>query len=167
MAGQKVRMMQRIMVDGLPIMREIDSWESAVPKKKLADIGGSFIAGELLAGIEKMQGKIVAKGLPALITKMTGRRRGDPITVIIMESWEDEDGVAEAIQEVWTGYIGSREKSPGTIGDLPTDTLVVSVDESRRTTNGLLEWHVSRTAHICDLGSGDLLAKHRSNVGLF
>lgn len=167
MAGQNVRMMQRIVVDGIPLQREITSWESSPPKEKAGDLAGSFIAGDVRTGIEKMTAKIVGKGITPFILKMTGREAGATVTVIVNESWEDEDGVTTAIQEFWTGRIASRDRSAGTVSELPEDTLNLSLDESRRIVNGLQEWHVSRKASICDLGDGDLLAKHRANVGMF
>lgn len=167
MAGQNVRMMQRIVIDGIPIQREIISWESTPPKEKTGDIGGSFIAGDIRTGVEKLAAKIVAKGLTSWVLKMTGRKAGSPVTVIVSESWEDEDGVVTAIQEYWTGRIATRERSAGVVSELPEDTLNLSLDESRRVVNGIQEWHVSRKASICDLGDGDLLAPHRTNVGMF
>lgn len=167
MAGQNVRMMQRIVVDGLPLQREITSWECPPPKEKAGDIGGSFIQGDVRTGIEKMTAKIVGKGITPYILKMTGRRPGSSVTVIVTESWEDEDGIITAIQEFWTGRIATRERSAGIVSELPEDTLNLSLDEAKRIVNGIQEWHVSRKASICDLGDGDLLAKHRSNVGMF
>lgn len=166
MAGQNVRMMQRIVIDGIPIQREIVSWESTPPKEKTGELGGGFIAGDIRTGIEKMTAKIVAKGLTSWVLKMVGRKAGSPVTVIVSESWEDEDGVETAIQEFWTGRIATRERSGGVVSELPEDTLNLSLDESRRLVNGIQEWHVSRKASICDLGDGDLLAKHRLNVGM-
>lgn len=167
MAGQNVRMMQRIYFDGVPLQREITSWESTPPKEKTGDIGGSFIAGDMRVGVEKMSAKVVGKGITPFVLKMTGRRAGQPITVIVNESWEDEDGVQTVIQEFWTGRIATRDRSSGVVSEMPEDTLNLSLDESRRVVNGLQEWHVSRKASICDLGDGDLLADHRSNVGMF
>lgn len=167
MAGQNVRMMQRIIVDGVPLQREIISWESSPPKEKAGDLGGSFIQGDVRTGIEKMTAKIVGKGITSWILKMTGRRAGSPVTVIVNESWEDEDGVITAIQEFWIGRIATRERNAGAVTELPEDTLNLSLDESKRIVNGIQEWHVSRKASICDLGDGDILAQHRSNVGMF
>ena len=167
MIGQNVRMMQRITVDGIPLQRELTSWESTPPKEKAGDISGSFIAGSVRTGIEAMTAKIVGKGITSHILKMTGRRAGQKVTVIIKESWEDEEGNITAIQEFWTGRISSRERSSGVQSELPEDTLNLSLDESRRIVNGIQEWHVSRTAHICDLGDGDILAPHRANVGMY
>jgi len=167
MAGQNVRMMQRIVVDGIPLQREITSWECPPPKEKAGDIAGSFIGGDVRTGIEKMTAKIVGKGITPFILKMTGRAAGSTVTVIVNESWEDEDGVTTAIQEFWTGRIATRDRSAGTVSEMPEDTLNLSLDESRRIVNGIQEWHVSRKASICDLGNGDLLAKHRANVGMF
>lgn len=167
MAGQNVRMMQRIVIDGIPIQREIVSWSSTPPKEKTGDLGGGFIAGDIRTGIEKMTAQIVAKGLTPWVLKMVGRQAGSPVTVIVSESWEDEDGVRTAIQEFWTGRIATRERSGGVVSELPEDTLNLSLDESRRVVNGIQEWHVSRKASICDLGDGDILAPHRSNVGMF
>lgn len=167
MAGQNVRMMQRIVVDGLPLQREITSWECPPPKEKAGDLAGSFIQGDVRTGIEKMTAKIVGKGITPYILKMTGRRPGSSVTVIVTESWEDEDGIITAIQEFWTGRIATRERSAGIVSELPEDTLNLSLDEAKRIVNGIQEWHVSRKASICDLGDGDLLAKHRSNVGMF
>lgn len=167
MAGQNVRMMQRIVIDGIPVQREITSWESTPPKEKTGELGGSFIDGDIRTGVEKMTAKIVAKGLTPWVLKMVGRKAGSPVTVIVSESWEDEDGVVTAIQEFWTGRIATRERSGGVVGESPEDTLNLSLDESRRLVNGIQEWHVSRKASICDLGDGDLLATHRLNVGMF
>jgi phage tail tube protein FII len=167
MAGQNVRMMQRIVIDGIPLQREITSWECPPPREKAGELGGSFIAGDIRAGIEKMTAKIVGKGITPFILKMTGRKAGRPITVIVNESWEDEDGVETAIQEFWIGRIATRDRSGGVVTELPEDTLNLSLDEMKRIVNGIQEWHVSRKASICDLGDGDILAKHRSNVGMF
>ncbi|AVZ83522.1 hypothetical protein DBV23_15725 [Edwardsiella ictaluri] len=167
MAGQNVRMMLRIIVDGIPLQREVTSWESTPPKEKAGDIGGSFIGGDIRTGIEKMTAKIVGKGITSYILKMTGRRAGQLVTVIVNESWEDEEGITTAVQEFWTGRISSRERASSVVSELPEDTLNLSLDESRRVVNGIQEWHVSRKASICDLGDGDLLADHRSNVGMF
>lgn len=167
MSGQNVRMMQRITVDGIPLQREIISWESAPPKEKSADLAGSFVGGSIRTGIEPMTAKIVGKGIRTHILKMTGRRPGNKVTVVVKESWEDEDGEVTAIQEIWTGRIAYRERSQGTQSELPEDTLNFALDESRRMVNGIQEWHVSRAASIVDLGDGDLLAQHRANVGMY
>lgn len=167
MAGHNVLMMQKIFIDGIPIQREIISWECPPPKEKSASIAGGFIEGDQRTGVEKMTSKIVAKGLTSWVLKMVGRKAGRPVTVIVNESWEDEDGVTTAIQEFWTGRIATRERSGGGVGDQPEDTLNFSLDEAKRIVNGIQEWHVSRKASICDLGDGDILAKHRSNVGMF
>jgi phage tail tube protein FII len=167
MAGQNVRMMQKIHIDGIPIQREIISWECPPPKEKSASIAGSFIEGDQRTGVEKMTSKIVAKGLTSWVLKMVGRKAGQPVTVIVSESWEDEDGNTTAIQEFWTGRIATRDRSGGVVGEQPEDTLNFSLDEAKRIVNGIQEWHVSRKASICDLGDGDILAVHRSNVGMF
>lgn len=167
MAGQNVRMMQTIHIDGIKLQREIISWECPPPKEKSASIAGSFIEGDQRTGVEKMTAKIVAKGLRSWVLKMVGRKAGQPVTVIVKESWEDEDGEITAIQEFWTGRIATRERSAGVVGDQPEDTLNFSLDEAKRIVNGIQEWHCSRKASICDLGDGDILVKHRSNVGMF
>ena len=166
MAGQNVRMMQKIHIDGIPIQREIISWECPPPKEKSASIAGSFIEGDQRTGVEKMTAKIVAKGLCSWVLNMVGRKAGRPITVIVKESWEDEDGEITAIQEFWTGRIANRERSGGVVGEQPEDTLNFSLDEAKRIVNGIVEWNVSRKASICDLGDGDILEVHRSNVGM-
>lgn len=167
MAGQNVRMMQKIDIDGIPLQREIISWECPPPKEKSASIAGSFIEGDQRTGVEKMTSKIVAKGLRSWVLNMAGRKAGRPITVIVKESWEDEDGEITVIQEFWTGRIANRDRSSGVVGEQPEDTLNFSLDEAKRIVNGILEWHVSRKASICDLGDGDILATHRANVGMF
>ncbi len=167
MAGQNVRMMLKIDIDGIPLQREIINWGSTPPKEKTGELAGSYIDGDIRTGVEKMTAKIVARGLTSWVLKMVGRKSGDQVTVIVKESWEDEDGVVTAIQEFWTGRIATRDRNDSAVGELPEDTLNFSLTESRRLVNGIQEWHVSRKANICDLGDGDILAVHRTNVGMF
>lgn len=164
MAGQHARRLLRVLINNVPLVREVEDYTSAIPAKELADTrGGGFIKGKILTGIEAMQGTIKIKGIMPLLAKQYGYGPGSRIVITIKESFEDEDGEKISSQEDWIGTIGKRERGGGAS---PEDTLTIEVDSSKRVVGGQLEHHVDRLAHICDLGQGDLLADHRAGVGL-
>lgn len=166
MAGAQVRRLLRVIINGIGLMREIDEYTSANPKKQTADVGG-FIKGKQMVGIEAMQGTVKGKGIRAYVKKVYGLSEDTPVTVTIRESIEDEDGIKTASEETWIGKVATIERGAGSAGAQLEDTLTFDVDTSTRITDGITEWNVNRKANICDLGNGDLLATDRQNVGMF
>lgn len=167
MAGQRVRTLLRALIDGVPLMNELEEYTSAQPKKKMEEVkGGGFIAGDIFTGIEKMSGTLVIKGATHEVLAKYGLSAGTKVPVAIRESFRDEDGKLITIKEDWVGEVMTVEESGKKSGELPQHTLTISCDSSKRTENGKVLWNVSRRAHICDLGNGDLLEQDRAAVGI-
>lgn len=167
MAGQQTRVLLRMLVDGIPLMTEVEEYTSARPKKKMEEVkGGGFIAGDIFTGIEKMTGSIVVKGTPIDVLAKYGLTGGNKVPVTIKESLRDEDGKRTTVVETWIAEMTDAEESGKGQGQLGQHTLNFSCDSSKRTENGKVLWNVSRRAHICDLGNGDLLEADRAAIGI-
>lgn len=167
MAGQQVRMLLRVLVDGIPMMAEVEEYTSARPKKKMEDLkGGGFVAGDIFTGIEKMEGTIVLKGAPTEVLAKYGLSGANKVPITIKETLMDEDGKRVNVVEDWIAEMTAVEESDKGQGQLSQQTLNFTCDTSKRTENGKVLWNVSRRAHICDLGNGDLLEQDRAGVGI-
>lgn len=167
MAGQRVRVLLRAVVDGLPFMNEVEEYTSARPKKKTEEVkGGGFIGGEIFTGIEKMTGTLVLKGATTAVLAKYGLSVGNKVPVSIRETLMDEDGKRMVVTESWIAEMTGVEESGKGQGQLDQHTLTFAVDSSKRLEDGKVLWNVSRRAHICDLGNGDLLEADRKAIGI-
>ncbi|MGM6736601.1 phage major tail tube protein [Vibrio parahaemolyticus] len=167
MAGQRSRITRQGMINGQPLVKELDEFTPPEVKKTMQETrGGSFIPGEIWVGLEKMNGKWKVKGANQELLAAYGLAAGELCQVDVKESHQDEDGNKFAIVYSLTGEIISVTESASKMGELPDHDMEMAVSAYKKTENGKIIYDIDRNAQILNLGSGDLMAEHRRNVGL-
>ncbi|EGR0992865.1 phage tail protein [Vibrio parahaemolyticus] len=167
MAGQRSRITRQGMINGQPLVKELDEFTPPEVKKAMQETrGGSFIPGEIWVGLEKMNGKWKVKGANQELLSAYGLAAGELCQVDVKESHQDEDGNKFAIVYSLTGEIISVTESASKMGELPDHDMEMAVSAYKKTENGKIIYDIDRNAQILNLGNGDLMAEHRRNVGL-
>lgn len=167
MAGQRSRITRMGIINGNPLVKELDEFTPPDVKKTMQDTrGGSFIPGQIMVGLEKMSGKFKVKGANQELLSAFGLSGGEVCQVDVKESHQDEDGNKFAINYSLTGEIISVTESASKMGELPDQELEMSVNAYKKTENGKIVYEIDRNAQILNLGNGDLMIEHRRNIGM-
>lgn len=167
MSGQRSRISRMALINGYPLIKELDEFTPPEIKKTMQETrGGAFIPGEIMVGLEKMTAKFKIMGADQLLLAAFGLLSGEMCQVNINESHQDEDGNKFPIQYSLTGEITGITESPSKMGELPDNELEMSVSAYKKTEIGVTIYEIDRNAQILNLGQGDILADHRRNVGL-
>ncbi|ADZ91110.1 phage tail protein [Marinomonas mediterranea] len=167
MAGQRTRITRRAVINGEPLVKELDEYTPPEIKKTMQETrGGSFIPGEVMVGLEKMTAKFKVKGATQAMLSAFGLADGEMCQVNVNESLQDEDGAKFALEDSLTGEITSITESASKMGELPDHEIEMAVSAYKKTESGKTIYEIDRNAQILNLGSGDILAEHRRNVGL-
>ncbi|QMV14726.1 phage major tail tube protein [Vibrio spartinae] len=167
MAGQRSRITRQAMINSHPLIKELDEFTPPEIKKVMQETrGGSFIPGEIMVGLEKMNSKWKVKGADQALLSAYGLASGELCQVDIKESHQDEDGNSFAITYSLTGEIISVTESASKMGELPEHDMEMSVSAYKKTEDGKVIYNIDRKAQILNLGNGDLMEAHRRNVGI-
>jgi P2 family phage contractile tail tube protein len=167
MAGQRTRITRAGMINGHPLIKELEEFTPPEIKKTMQDIrGGSFIPGQIMVGLEKMTGKFKVKGANQELLAAFGLAAGEVCQVDVKESHQDEDGNKFAIVYSLTGEVISVTESASKMGELPDSELEMAVNAYKKTENGKTIYEIDRNAQILNLGNGDLMVEHRRNIGM-
>jgi hypothetical protein len=167
MAGQRSLITRVLLMNGIQLIKEVDSHTPPNVKKTMQETrGGSFIPGEIMVGLEKMNSKFTVKGASPEFLSAYGATAGDLVQVDIKESLQDEDGIKYAMHYSQSGEIISVTDSDSKMGDLPSHDIEMSIIAYEKTENGKTIYNIDRNAQILDLGQGDLMAEHRRNIGM-
>ncbi|MCG7551579.1 phage major tail tube protein [Pseudoalteromonas sp. Of7M-16] len=166
MAGQRARITREGIVNGNPLVKELDEFTAPEIKKTMQETrGGSFIPGEICVGIEKMNSSWKVKGANQELLSAYGLAAGELCQVDVKESHQDEDGNRFSIVHSLSGEITSITESASKMGDLPEHQFEMSVSAYKKTENHKVIYDIDRNAQILDLGNGDLMEGHRRNIG--
>ncbi len=167
MAGQRSRIARQAMVNGMALIKEMEEFTPPEVKKSMQETrGGSFIPGEIMVGLEKLNCKFKVKGAGQELLSTFGLSAGELCQVDIKESHQDEDGNKFSISDSMTGEVISVTESPSKMGDMPDHEFEMSVQAYKKMENGKVIYDIDRNAQIIDLGGGDIMADHRRNIGL-
>jgi len=167
MAGQRSRITRQGIINGQPLVKELDEFTPPEIKKTMQETrGGSFIPGEIMVGLEKMNCKFKVKGANQELLAAFGLSAGELCQTDVKESHEDEDGNKFAIAYSVTGEIISVTESVSKMGELPDVEFEMAVSAYKKTESGKVVYDIDRNAQILNLGAGDLMAEHRRNIGM-
>ncbi|NRD72701.1 phage major tail tube protein [Shewanella sp. VB17] len=167
MAGQRSRITRHGMVNGQPLVKELDEFNAPEIKKVMQETrGGAFIPGEIMVGLEKMNSKFKVKGANQELLAAFGLAAGELCQVDVKESQQDEDGNNFAIAYSLTGEVISITESASKMGELPDQELEMAISAYKKTESGKVIYDIDRNAQILNLGNGDLMAVHRRNIGM-
>ncbi len=167
MAGQRSLITRLVLINGVQLIKEVESFTPPNVKKVMQETrGGSFIPAEIMVGLEKMACKITIKGATKETLEAYGASADDPVQIDIKESLQDEDGIKIAMKYSITGEINNITDADSKMGELPSTDIEMSVIAYEKTENGKTIYDIDRNAQILDLGQGDLMSEHRSNIGM-
>lgn len=167
MPGQRSRITRMCMINGLPLIKELDEFTAPDIKKTMQETrGGSFIPGEVMVGIEKMTAKLKIIGANQMLLAALGVTSGDVVQIDVKESQQDEDGLKFAVWWSLSGEVTACTESPSKMGELPSQEMEMSVSAYKKLENGKTIYEIDRNAQILDLGAGDIMLDHRRLVGL-
>ena len=167
MSGQRSRMTRAGMINGQPLIKELEEFTPPDIKKVMQETrGGSFIPGQIMVGLEKMTCKFKVKGANQELLSAFGLEADEVCQVDMKESHQDEDGNKFAIIYSLTGEVISVTESASKMGELPDAELEMSVNAYKKTESGKIIYEIDRNAQILNLGKGDLMVEHRRNIGM-
>ena len=167
MAGQRALITRQGIVNGQPLVKELDEFTPPEIKKAMQETrGGSFIPGEIMVGLEKMNSSFKVNGATQELLSAYGLSAGELCQVDVKESQQDEDGNKFAIVYSVTGEIISVKDSASKMGEVPNQEFEMAVTAYKKTENGKTIYDIDRNAQILNLGQGDLMVEHRRNVGM-
>jgi P2 family phage contractile tail tube protein len=155
------------MIQGMPLLKEVEEFTPPDITKTMQEVrGGAFVPSEVMVGLEKMTASYKLNGATKEHLSSVGLTAGDSPQIDVRESHQDEDGEIFAVHYSLTGEITSVKEAPSKMGDLPAHTLEQSVSAYQKTENGKTCYDIDTKANILDLGNGDIMEKHRRNVGM-
>lgn len=167
MAGQRALITRQGIVNGQPLVKELDEFTPPEIKKAMQETrGGAFIPGEIMVGLEKMNSSFKVNGATQELLSAYGLSAGELCQVDVKESQQDEDGNKFAIVYSVTGEIISVKDSPSKMGEVPNQEFEMAVSAYKKTENGKTIYDIDRNAQILNLGQGDLMVEHRRNIGM-
>lgn len=167
MAGQRSRMLLAAVINGNPVLAEIDEFTPPEVKKVMEDSrGGKFIADEIMVGLEKLTYELKLMGATAELLSAYGLKQGEICQVDVNTSEQDKEGNKFSVKYSLSGEVVGVKEEGVKMGSKPGVTISGSLTAYLKTENGKTAYNINTKTQVIDLGQGDIMAEHRRNVGL-
>ncbi len=170
--AERVLMSRSVMVGGFPLKREIIELTPPQIKKKYASSnGGSFGTRSVLVGVEPMSGaSIKINDLSIGLAATYGFVMGEKVTVTILDSYQDSNGIQSVEQQIWYGEIADMpdegSKQTGTDSAMQSVSInFADLISATKLLNGKTIHKINLDTDEVDFGQGDVLQKHRVATG--
>ena len=166
MAGQRTRMLQEAKLEGHTLFGELDSHNPPEVTKKMEEVlGGRFMAGQMMVGIEALKASIKVLGASADMLSAFGAKQGEYVQLDVKESHADKEGNTYAMHYSYTCGITSIKEDEGKMGTKPGCTIEFVPSVYKKTENGKICYNLNEVTQELDFGQGDIMAVHRRNIG--
>lgn len=166
MAGQRTLVLQEVVIEGHKFMGELQDHTPPVVERTTEDAkGGRYVSGKKRTGVTMSNATLKIRGLTADAAKAYGLESDSPCQIDVKESYYDEDGNAIAVHYSYTGEINKIDQGSRSTQAVPETTLEISPSIYKQTDDGKIVYDINVKTQYIDLGNGDIMAKHRTNVG--
>ncbi|WP_337165756.1 phage major tail tube protein [Vibrio fluvialis] len=166
MAGQRTLVLQEVVIEGHKFMVELQEHTPPVVERTTEDTkGGRYVAGKQRTGVTMSNATLKIRGLTADAAKAYGLESDSPCQIDVKESYEDEDGNAIAVHYSYTGEINKIDQGSRSTQGMSETTLEIFPSIYKQTDDGKIVYDINVKTQYINLGDGDIMAKHRSNIG--
>lgn len=164
MADARTYRLVRAVINGLPVMGELESYTPPEVKRIMEDVkGGRFIASEIAIGLEKLTGEIKLSGVTAELLASQGVEVDEFSEITVLGSAEDADKVKTPMKWEHTCEITSIKSSEVKPGKFD-HTIAFSCRAYKHTDTNTVIYDINTKTQKCVIGGKDLLEQHRANV---
>jgi phage tail tube protein FII len=166
MADTRVFRLVRAIINGYPVMGELEGYSPPDIEKEMEEAkGGRFVAGEVFVGLKKGPATLKLTGVGPLVMKSMGVSRSESCEITVLASAIDEDGIELPMSWSHSGEIisiKSDEVKPGKF----SHSLEFSVKSFVHIDGGVVIYDINERTQKCVVGGKDLLETSRANVVL-
>ncbi|SDI11054.1 hypothetical protein SAMN04488136_1672 [Vibrio xiamenensis] len=166
MAGQRKLVMQEVVIEGQKFFGELEEHTPPVVEKKTEDAkGGRFASSKIIIGVTVGNATIKLKGATVDALQVYGAEEGERVQMDVKSSYQDEDGNKFAEHCSYTGDIIKIDDGSRSTQSVPETTIELAPRIYKHTEAGKTRYNINLDTQVIDLGQGDIMAEHRSNLG--
>ncbi|MBF4232995.1 phage major tail tube protein, partial [Vibrio anguillarum] len=137
---------------------ELESHTPPEVTKKMEEVlGGRFMAGQMMVGIEALKCSLKVAGASAEVLSAYGANQGDYVQIDVKESQQDKQGNTFAMHYSYTGEIVSIKEEEGKMGSKPGCTIEIAPSVYKKTENGKICYNLNEETQELDFGKGDIM----------
>lgn len=168
MAADRRIVMYSVAIKGSPLVAEVHEFVPPELKKLTEDsAGGSFTSASYWVGLDKLAFTLKLSGVTRRTISEVGLAFGKLCQIDVKISEVDRSETEYTMHHNMSGEILSVKeeqaikKQSGSVVTISGECSIYKLTE-----NGEVVYNINHETQEMDLGEGDLLASHRSNIGL-
>lgn len=166
MAGQRTLVMAEVVMEGHKFFGELEEHTPPVVERKTEDTkGGRYASGKKRVGVVLGNATLKLKGATVESLQIYGVEEDERVQIDVKASYQDEDGNVFAEHCSYTGDINKVDDGSRGSQAISETTIEISPRIYKHTEDGKIRYDINIDTQYIDLGKGDIMAKHRSNLG--
>lgn len=166
MAGQRSLMAQEVVLSGHKFFGEMEEHTPPEVTKKTEDAkGGRAASKKIIVGYEVGNGSFKLKGATADALQEYGVEDDEKVQIDVTSSLQDEDAKKFKDKKSITCIIVSIKEGSESSQGVPELTIEYAPRVYKHTLDGKTLKDINLDTQYINLGKGDLMSAHRSNIG--
>ncbi|WP_027858381.1 phage major tail tube protein [Marinobacterium jannaschii] len=164
MADTRVTRLTRAIINGNPVMGELEGYTPPPVEKEMEDAkGGRFFAEKIMTGLKVGDASFKLSGVPVEVLQAMGVTRGESCEITVLGVTIDEDGVELPQRWEHSGEIISIKQDEVKPGK-ESRTLEYSCKAYKHMDGGKVIYDLNTRTQKCVVGGKDLLENARKLV---
>lgn len=166
MAGQRTLVLAEVVIEGHKFFGELEEHTPPVVERKTEDAkGGRYASTKKRVGVVVGNATIKLKGATVEALQAYGVEEDTRAQIDVKASYQDEDGKTYAEHCSYTGDINKVDDGSRSSQAISETTIEISPRIYKHTEDGKIRYNINLDTQEIDLGKGDIMATHRSNLG--
>lgn len=166
MAGQRSLVLLEAVIEGHKFWGELEEHTPTVVEKKTEDAkGGRFASKKITTGATLSNATLKLKGATVAAVQNYGLMAGSLSQIDVKASYADEDGNAIAESWSYTGEIIKIDDGGRSTQAVPETSIEIAPTVFKNLEDGKIKYDINLDTQKLDFGKGDIMQKHRSNIG--
>lgn len=166
MAGQRALILAEVVIEGHKFFGELEEHTPPVVERKTEDAkGGRYASTKKRVGVTVGNATLKLKGATVEALQAYGVEEDTRVQIDVKASYQDEDGNTFAEHCSYTGDINKVDDGSRGSQSVPETTIEIAPRIYKHLEDGKTRYNINLDTQEIDLGKGDIMAKHRSNIG--
>lgn len=166
MAGQRTLVLAEVVIEGHRFFGELEEHTPPVVEKKTEDAkGGRFASSKTIVGVTVGNATLKLKGATVGALQVYGLQEDERAQIDVKASYKDEDGNTYAEHCSYTGDIIKVDDGARGTQAVSETTIEIAPRIYKHTEDGTTRYDINLDTQVINLGKGDIMAQHRSNLG--
>lgn len=155
--GTRARIRIDAMVEGVPLMNEIEDFSPPDVTMKRQTISGQFIDSDMVVGVEKLEWSLKINGSQLLVLQALGSGFTDTAHISVIDSGKTQDGIPYIVKHSLHGPITGIAEEPVRQGEKMVTTITGTANSYKKTDTGITLIDIDARTGKVDLGAGDIM----------